>query len=192
MDPRLLPLLFLVCTLGIAVIVDIRSRRIPNLLVLAGWLVAIGWHLLGPPGRWSFDALQPGAVGILGAVGGGLVLLLLFLPFYALGFMGAGDVKLLSFVGCLFGGTLEHWKQLLGVALAVLIAGGVLAVVRMLILRKSGEVLTNLKIIALCFAVGGFSRSSALLDLGKDTADRMPYALAIASGAVFYAIAGAW
>lgn len=192
MEPRLLPLLILVFTLVFAVITDIRSRRVPNLLVLFGWLCAIGWHGLGPQGHWSFDALQPGAVGVWAAIGSGVALLLLFLPFYALGFMGAGDVKLLSFVGCLFGAVRGHWQQLLGVSLTVLVAGGVLAIMRMLLLRKAGEVLANLKIIVMSLAVGGLGRSDNLFDPGKDTADRMPYALAIASGALIYATVSGW
>ncbi len=55
---------------------------------------------------------------------GGLVGLLVFLPFYAVSAMGAGDIKLMSVVGTFVG-----VKGVLVCALLTALTGGVLAVV---------------------------------------------------------------
>ena len=82
----------LVTLLGIAVITDIDSWRIPNKLVVIG--LAIGML-----GNASF-----GGVGALAlAFAGGCVGLLCLLPFYALGGMSAGDVKLMAMSGAFLG-----------------------------------------------------------------------------------------
>ena len=74
---------------GVGGITDVTSRRIPNKLTYLGMLVAIagrsalqGWHGLG-------SALAGGLVG------GGA-----FLVFFLIHAMGAGDVKLITAVGC--------------------------------------------------------------------------------------------
>lgn len=171
-----------------AAISDLRSRRIPNPLVLAGVVAALIWHAVAQPGSWPFDPEQPGGVGFIGSLCAGSALLMAFLPLYALGFMGAGDVKLLAFVGCVYGASWGHWTHLPAVALAVLIAGGVLAIVRMSMLGKVGLVFANLKIIMFSIMVGGVSRSKGeFFDPATDTADRMPYAFAIGLGSVGYA-----
>jgi hypothetical protein len=62
------------------------------------------------------------------------------------------------------------------------VAGGVLAVVRMLWMRKSGLVLTNVKTVLQGWSMGlphGF-------DAATQSADRLPYALAFAGGVMGY------
>src|ERR1043166_695491 len=67
---------------------DLRNRRIPNLLTFGGAVAAIVFSLLahGAPGLWI-------------SLGGWVVGVALFLPFWLLGGMGAGDVKLLACLG---------------------------------------------------------------------------------------------
>lgn len=103
----------LVGLLLVASLCDLRQRRVPNLLILVGSLTAVGL------------ALSPWAVlSPLMALFGGLVGLLLFLPPYALGLMGAGDVKLLGMCGLFLGPVL-----VLQGALYAMLAGGLLAIV---------------------------------------------------------------
>jgi prepilin peptidase CpaA len=98
--------------LAIALLTDIRRREIPNVLIIYmfGFGVLVQGVLVGP-------------AGLLAALGGLVVGLILLLPFYALGGMGAGDVKLLAAVGTFLGPE----GALLAGALA-LGAGGLLAV----------------------------------------------------------------
>lgn len=99
---------------------DLAVRKIPNVLVLTGLLLALALHWrLGPDGAWL-------ATGLAGALAG----FFLFLPLYAGGGMAAGDVKLMAMVGA-FAGPMQ---VLLIAALSVL-AGGVLS---MLILMAGG------------------------------------------------------
>jgi prepilin peptidase CpaA len=82
----------LVALLALATHSDLREQRIPNALSLGGAFVGLLIQLafLGP-------------VGIIYAVLGWTVCLLCFLPFYALGGMSAGDVKLMAAVGAFVG-----------------------------------------------------------------------------------------
>ena len=87
-----LDLLLLVLVVSAAVI-DLAIRKIPNLLLLGGWLGALG--LYG-------NVAMPGAA-IGTALGGALIGFALFLPLYALRGMAAGDVKLMATVGLFLG-----------------------------------------------------------------------------------------
>lgn len=94
----------------IAAVWDLKTRRIPNVLTFGAALAAIVVHL------W----LQ-GPAGAGWAVAGWLVGVAFFLPFFALGGMGAGDVKLLGALGAWLGPGPVVW-----VALFSLIAGGII------------------------------------------------------------------
>ncbi len=87
-----LSLLVLGSFLSGAAIVDLLTRRIPNALIIGFLAIAV--------------MLQIGLSGSLGlgsAIGGLLVALALMLPFYALGGMAAGDVKLTAAAATFFG-----------------------------------------------------------------------------------------
>jgi prepilin peptidase CpaA len=71
---------------------DVRTRRIPNPVPLAGALLGFGLHV------WNSGL--PGAVTSLE---GALLGLGFFIVFYFTGGMGAGDVKLFAAVGALVG-----------------------------------------------------------------------------------------
>src|SRR5690625_850361 len=79
---------------------DLYARRVPNSVLLGTLAVAVAWQgpvLLG----WT-------AATQLGLIEGSLTLVLalvVMLPFYALGWMGAGDIKLMAVLGFLLG-----WK----------------------------------------------------------------------------------
>jgi prepilin peptidase CpaA len=170
---------FAILVLGMLMAVewDLREHRIPNTLILFLLLMGVAVHAAGPAnGRGGiFDAF-PGALGVGSALLGALAGLVIFLPFYLIRAMGAGDVKLLVALGA-FVGT----GEIVGLALSVLIAGGALAVLRMLLKRNARLVLGNVKLILLGMGHGG-----ARFDPVTQSADRMPYALSFAAGlAVF-------
>ena len=97
----------------IACATDLRTKRIPNVLTFGAALAGLVAHV----------ALD-GANGALTAGGGWLTGLLIFLPFFALGGMGGGDVKLLAALGAWLGA-----YDTLYLALYSGVAGGVLAIV---------------------------------------------------------------
>ena len=163
-----------------ALVFDLRQRRIPNTLVLlmlgAGLLI----NFIGPQ-IWlrgtGLLTTYPGALGIKGALLGALTGLAVFLPFYLLRAMGAGDVKLMAGIGSFVGPATA-----IDVALFILVTGGVLAVVRMVWVRQTQLVLFNV-VTALGQWVPG---SVARFDPATQSADRMPYALAMAGGLLAY------
>ena len=97
----------------VAVVFDVRTRRIPNWLTFGAALAALAYG--------AFDAGLPG-VGT--AAAGWIAGAALFFPFFALGGMGAGDVKLLAALAAWLGPSESVW-----LAMFAAMAGGVLGLV---------------------------------------------------------------
>jgi prepilin peptidase CpaA len=163
----------LVLLLGLAVIEDIRSRRIPNALVMSGVALAMALHALAMvkvsdslagPAWWSAPA---------GAATG----LAVMLPLYALRAMGAGDVKLMAMVGAFIGPGPVVWATL-----CTLIAGGLLSIVYMLGRGVAAQTLNNLRALLFDWTVRVGSGQGIRVAPLENTAARLPYALAIALG----------
>ncbi|MEX0739089.1 MAG: prepilin peptidase [Pseudohongiella sp.] len=107
-----------------ALICDLRQRRIPNFLSLAGFgagLVLHGW-LAGWHGA-GFALLS------------GLTLLATMFGLFALGWLGAGDVKLLAAAGAI-GGSLN---TALNIVLVTGVTGGVLGLIMLLRYGRSAH-----------------------------------------------------
>ena len=103
-----------------ASVTDIRSHRIPNLLTYPATVLAFLYY------GWT-----NGLGGVLfSAEGWTTGLALLLLPFL-IGVMGAGDVKLMAAVGAVLGP-----KRTVAAFLFVCIAGGIYALVVLLVRRK--------------------------------------------------------
>jgi prepilin peptidase CpaA len=102
-------------TLGLAAVAcgwDLRTRRIPQVLTLGGALAGVMFHLVS--GGWN-SAIASSAGWAVGVA-------IFFLPF-ALGGLGAGDVKLLGAIGAWLGPMNAVWVGLYAGA-----AGGLLAI----------------------------------------------------------------
>ncbi|XLZ70749.1 prepilin peptidase [Massilia sp. SR12] len=174
------PALLLALLLAWAVATDVRSRRIPNQLVLAGLLAGLALQATVTPGAGLFS--EPfGALGILKGLAGMALGLVLLLPMYALGAMGAGDVKLMAAIGA-FLGPLDT----LGAGLASVIAGGVLALLVALFQGSLRKVTGNVKVMVLGSVLRGLSGGSARIEAPVTATGQLPYAVAIATGTVAY------
>ncbi len=151
-----------------AAVVDVAERRIPNRLtypcMLAG-LVA-GFILY----RWS--GLRNAMVG--GLVGGGT-----FLVFYLLRTMGAGDVKLMTAIGCIVGP-----RKAIEIVLAAAIAGGMLAIGYAICRGRLRSTLANVGHLIRFHAALG-PQVHPIINLSNPQAVRMPYAVAIAVGVLY-------
>jgi prepilin peptidase CpaA len=140
-------------------VTDVRSRRVPNTAVAAIAVMGLAATLLvAPPGH-----------SVLLSFGGIATGLGLWLPFYALGMLGAGDVKLFAAAAAWLGprGALEG-------ALLAAIAGGVLALGFMLFNR--GAAVTLLRLWTAVTSPGTLRES----DTSRQS--RVPYALAMTVG----------
>ena len=163
-------MLLLAALLLAAVATDLRSRRIPNLLVIDGIVIAHAAHAaalftgtdpVAGPAWWS--PLAGVAIGFAA-----------LLPLYLKGACGAGDVKLMAMVGAFVGA-----KTVLVATICTLLAGGLLALLFMLGRGVAAHTLNNLRVMFL--ARGARSASSRATPLDR-TAARLPYAVAIAMG----------
>jgi prepilin peptidase CpaA len=155
-------------TMAVAVVIvacvwDVASSRIPNVLTFTAIGLALAFHLIAGGGA-PYAAL------------GLLVGLAVFFPMFALGAMGAGDVKLMAALGAWIG-----WKAILFVALYGSLAGGALGLVIGMRRRYLRKALSNLKMLATYWWVEGVKPLPALTLEAKDS-QRLPYALAIAAG----------
>ena len=146
---------------------DLRTRRIPNTLTFGASAVA-----------FAFFLATNGVAGLGLSLAGWGVGLALFVPFFLLGGMGAGDVKLLA----AFGAWLGPWRIMWAAAFGG-IAGGVLAVLVALGHGYLGQALRNLGSLLWFWRAFGVKPLPELtLDHAKGP--RLAYALPITIGMV--------
>ena len=150
-----------------ASILDVRSGRIPNVLTLGA--AALGLIV---------GAITHGLSGLGQAAAGWAVGCGLFLPFFLLGGMGAGDVKLLAALGAWLGPATTVF-----VALYTGIAGGVMAVVVSAGQGYLKQLFTNLWGLLVFWRIAGVQPMPGLT-LRTAASPRLPYALPIAAGTV--------
>jgi prepilin peptidase CpaA len=144
----------LLLMVSIAAVNDLATRRIPNRLLLAGLAGALLLHGL---------SAEPG-VALLSALGGMLLGLVIFLPFYLVHGMAAGDVKMMAVVG-FFTGPTEAFQ----IAIFTWCAGGVMALLLILLRGRLRQTFVNV----------GHLLSGMVL---PQSAGAMPYGVAIALG----------
>lgn len=174
--PVLALLLMILVTL--AGLIDIHSRRIPNWLTATGVVLGISVNafLFGWPGLWfSLKGL-------------GLALLV-YLPFFALRGMGAGDVKLMAAVGSLIG----PWNWL-GVFVVTGLLGGVIGLTMALLRGRALATILNVGYILkelVRLRAPYLKRED--LDVKNPNALRLPHGAVIALGVIgFLAAVKIW
>jgi prepilin peptidase CpaA len=162
----------------IAATTDCRTRRIPNLLtgpaILAGfcWSVTIG-----------------GFAGFVDSFTGAAVAMLPFVLMFVFAGGGAGDAKLMAAIGA--------WVGVIGglmTVAAVMIAGGLLAVVFIVVQKNWRDVAANFHWILDSLRTALFGHDGprrAYVLPAVHSLHTMPYGLAILAGTCF-ASGGAW
>jgi prepilin peptidase CpaA len=157
------PLIVAACMMLPAMISDVRHRRIPNFLCLGGFLAGIALH--GWLGGWP-------AAGW--ALLSGVTLLVATFGLFAIGWMGAGDVKLLATAGAI-GGDLT---TALNIVLATALVGGLLGLI--MLLRRRARIRDE--------SLLGERSLDDIIDNSRRITS-IPYALAIGLGTI---VAIAW
>ena len=151
-----------------AAVTDLRSRRIPNGLSLGGAALAL-----------VVSATLYGAAGVWMAVLGWLLSFAFFMPFYLGGGMAAGDVKLMAMVGAFLGPI----NGLVACA-CTLMAGAGLASLIMALRRLPALFGREVEVAA--------NAPSACARTLENTLGQIPYAAAIAVGALTVVVQPAW
>lgn len=146
---------------------DLAKRRVPNALTGLSIVVGLVAHAVFPSGQGVGAALLGFAVGLA-----------VFFPFFALGGLGGGDVKLMAALGTWIG-----WSAIVWTALYGAVAGGVLALIVALAHGYLGRALTNIRGLLLFWWAQGI-RPEPSLTLAHGHGPRVPYAVPILAGLV--------
>jgi len=152
---------------SLAVISDVRGGRISNRLTFGGAIAALAYAL--------FDGGLPG----LGtAAAGWLAGAALFFPFFALGGMGAGDVKLLAALGAWLGPMESVWLAMYAAA-----AGGAVGLIVAVARGYLKTALSNLFLMAMHWRTQGVEPVPGFT-LKDTNSPRLAYAIPITIGVV--------
>lgn len=146
-------LTFTCITVLVATVYDYKWRRIPNLITLPSIFLGLTMHAIHSGGSGFYFSLG----GVL--VGGGV-----FMIFYLMGGIGAGDVKLMGSVGAFLGAD----KVFTALILTALM-GGLMAIYKIAV----NYLFNNI------FRISQKNNFNGNLDPLKDT---IPYGIAIAVG----------
>ena len=154
--------------LAIACVTDLRSRRIPNALVLATLAAGFAFSI----------AVAPVLPGLGRSIGGAATGLAIWLPFWVLRKIGAGDVKLFAAIGAWLGPT-----NTVTAALSAAILGGVLTLLWLVWEQGVGRTARGLVLGAASVQSGVKAPGLLVVESTK----RVPYGLALAAGAAVVA-----
>jgi prepilin peptidase CpaA len=165
--------LFVLLTVLIgAAVYDVRYRKIPNWLSLAGIVLGLAINFgIGPPEGGVLFALQGFAVGFG-----------VYMALYVIRAMGAGDVKLMGAVGALVG-----WERWFGIFLVTAIIGGVMAFVLVLFRGRLKRTLFNVGFILSELKHGRPAYvGKEELDVRTQKGVSLPHGAVIAISTIFY------
>ena len=150
-----------------ATVTDIQSRRIPNLLTGLGVAAGLALHLM-------CGGMQECGLSLLAGLLAGSA----FFVFFLAGGMGAGDVKLMTAIGCLAG-----LHPLTSILTITVVAGAVAAAITAAVHGRLRETLLNVREIFAHHQVNGLS-SHPEIHVRNRSLLRLPYALSVAAGCV--------
>ena len=142
-------------TVGIAMVMDVQTRRIPNTLTLSA--VALGVMV---------NIANDGAQGLLQSLAGLALAVAMFALPVAMRVLGAGDLKLMAAIGAIGGPVFAFWNVLL-----TAVVGGLLALIVLIARRQLIPVVTGMLLDA-------YTRQMPQATSGI----RLPYAVPIAIG----------
>jgi prepilin peptidase CpaA len=180
------PLLFVCAAMIVAAVIDGWKLKVPNWLtfplILSGWVLGLlyGFGILPAEGRGSFTA----------AFVGTLLGFLLLLPVYAIGGMGAGDVKMQmgfgSWIGAFYGVTDGAWVIVWSFCLGVLI-GGVIALGMIAVRGNLRRNLGNVRdILRDWLTAGSLGQVADRAGERKPRMHLLPYGIPLCLGALGY------
>jgi prepilin peptidase CpaA len=149
----------------VCILIDVRTMRIPNAVTFPGMIAGL-----------ALNAWSSGLGGVQASVAGFALATILLVGPFALGGVGAGDVKMMSAVGALLGPSLVLASLIAGISL-----GGVFAVVHLARIARLGE---KLRALGRMLGNAALSRSFAPLKVYATSPQAvvLPYSLPLGLG----------
>lgn len=168
------PVWFVTVTLIVAAVIDGMQLKVPNWItfpmIISGWVYSA---VLSPYAGWE---------GLLYSLIGTAVGLLVLLPAYAIGGMGAGDVKLMAGIGAWVWGTATLYAFA-----ATAIVGAVIAV--LMVLTQKGWNKHQAQFWMIWNEILSVKNPDKLAEIAKERKPTMmllPYGIPIAIGSIGY------
>lgn len=168
------PVWFVTITLVVAAVIDGLKLKVPNWItfpmIISGWIYSAAFS---PYAGWE---------GLAYSLIGTVVGLALLLPLYAIGGMGAGDVKLLAGVGAWVWGTVTLYSFAVSA-----VVGGAIAIV--MVLTKHTWYKHQTQFWMICneiLTVKDPEKLAAIAAERKPTMMLLPYGIPIAIGTIAY------
>lgn len=161
----------------LAAVIDGFELKVPNWLTFP--MIISGWIYSAAAASWTGD---PWWIGLQWSMLGMVVGLMLLLPAYAIGGMGAGDVKLMAGVGAWM-----HATHTFYAFCATAIVGAVLAVGMVLFRRAWSKHLRQFWMIAMeIMTIRDPNQLSEIAAERKSSMLLLPYGIPIAIGSIAY------
>ena len=152
---------------ALAAVIDLRVRRIPNWLTFGAAAAGL-----------AFQVWASGFSGFVFGAGGWLTgVAIFFLPF-ALGGLGAGDLKLVAALGAWLG-----WQDTVWLGLYTGAAGGILAIVASLASGYMRQAFSNIWLLLMHWRVAGL-RPLPEMTIHHGSGPKLAYGVAILAGSM--------
>jgi len=186
--PSCWPLWFICIAMIASAVIDWWMFKVPNWLtfpvIISGWVFGL-IHSLG-----GYLATGDGNGGVGDSLAGTAWGFALLLPIYAIGGMGAGDVKMTmgfgSWLGAFFG-IAEGWKHIMFGFFVGAIAGGIIAACMMALRGQYRQNVQNAQSILLdLFTAGSISKVASKAKERRPRWHRLPYGVPLCIGFVGY------
>jgi len=182
------PVLVVCAGMIAAAVIDWWKFKVPNRLTFP--LVFAGWAL----GMWNDVGLWPaaGAGGIVASLAGTFLACALLLPVYAIGGMGAGDVKMAmgfgAWVGAFYGFGEPNGMWIIVYAFCIgAIAGGVIATGMIMVRGQYRQNLQNMReIVSDVFTSASLGEVADKATKRRPRWHRLPYGVPLCIGFVGY------
>jgi prepilin peptidase CpaA len=179
------PLLLVSLAMIVGAVIDGWKLKVPNWLtfplILSGWLLGL-FHNLG----W-FEGTGTGGFG--SALSGTLLGFALLLPIYAVGGMGAGDVKMQMGFGSWVGAFFGLWNGMAIIFWAfctAVIIGGIMALALIVIRGRLRRNIQNTREIVSDWFTAGLGTVSERAAQRKQRLQLLPYGIPLCLGFVGY------
>jgi len=167
----IITIIFITILLISSVIMDVRTFRIPNILTYSFILLGISYNIF----QTGYEGFIFSVLGVLTGIG------LLFF-FYLLGWMGAGDAKLLGAIGAFIGA-----KDVIVAFIFSALIGGMYAIIVMVLFRDKFRGTLSILLQAAFNMI--IERKLSFIPLNNDqNRPKLCYGLAIAAGTGIFMI----